>query len=82
MRDSLTHQAVLDEGRAEGEARGRLDEARRLLRQLGERRFGPPDATVATALDGLVDLELVERATLRLLNAASWKDVLADQGDR
>ena len=86
MRDSLTYQAVLEEGRAEGEARGRvegeargrLEEARRLLRQLGERRFGPPDPAVIAALASLTDLERVERVTLRLLDAASWEDALAN----
>lgn len=82
MRDSLTYQAVLEDGRAEGRAEGelvgRLEEARRLLRQLGERRFGQPTPAVITVLDGLVDLERVERATLRLLDAASWEDALAE----
>ena len=86
MRDSLTYQAVLEEGRTEGEAKGRVEgeakgrveEARSLLRQLGERRFGPPSAPVAAALEGLTELQRIERATLRLLDATSWDDVLAE----
>ena len=44
MRDSLTYQAILEEGRPEGRAEGRVDEARELLLELGTGRFGPPDA--------------------------------------
>jgi predicted transposase YdaD len=82
MRDSLTYQAVLEEGRAEGEARGRaegrLEEARRLLRQLGERQFGPPDSAVGARIERLTEVEQVERATFRLLEAASWEDALSE----
>ncbi len=89
MRDSLTYQAVLEEGRAEGEARGRaegraegesrgrVEEARRLLRQLGEHRFGAPDSSTLATIDSLGDVDRIERATLRLLEAASWEDALA-----
>jgi hypothetical protein len=84
MRDSLTYQAILEEGRAEGEARGRAegeargraDEARLLLRQLGERRFGPANAEAVAALDRLENLDRLERLSLRVLEATSWDDLL------
>ena len=82
MRDSLTYQAVLEDGRAEGRAEGRvegrLEEARRLLRELGERRFGPPNTAISARIERLIDVEQVERATVRLLDACSWEDLLAE----
>ena len=42
MKESSTYQAILQEGRQEGLAEGKLTEARRLFRIVGEGRFGPP----------------------------------------
>jgi hypothetical protein len=70
MQDSLTYQAVLDEGRSEG----RLEEARHLLRELGERRFGPADATIIAGIERLTEVEHAERATFRLLDGGSIHD--------
>ena len=81
MRESATYQAILREGRIEGEARGeargKLAEARRLLLLLGEERFGVPDLQTRRAVNRLRDLERVERITARLLRADGWDDLLA-----
>ena len=77
MRESWAYQEVLDEGRAEGEARGRAEEERRILLRLGTRRLGPPDAATAATLRALSDIDRVERMTERLLDATSWADVLS-----
>ena len=77
MRESWAYKEILDEGRAEGQARGRAEEARRILLRLGTRRFGPPDSATAAALGALADVERVERMTEQLLDATSWADVLA-----
>ena len=45
MRESTTYQAILDEGRAEGQAA----EARKLLLRLGRKHLGEPDAAVEAA---------------------------------
>jgi predicted transposase YdaD len=74
MRDSSTYQAILEEGRAEGE--------RRALLRLGERRFGPPSQRVRARLTRLTDLERIERLTDRLLEAASWEELLAEPDHR
>src|SRR5262245_37232117 len=51
MRESVTYQAILEEGREEGKemgkAEGALAEAKKLLRLLGESRFGRLDAHTA-----------------------------------
>lgn len=69
MHDSVTYQAVLDEGRGE--------EARKLLLLQGERRFGPPDAATVAAVRAITDLERLERLGVRLLEVDSWAELLA-----
>src|SRR5262245_1411742 len=59
--ESGTYQAIVrkgvGKGRAEGKAEGRIEEARKLLRLLGEQRYGPPDARSRKALDAVNDRE-------------------------
>ncbi|HEY8749106.1 MAG TPA: hypothetical protein VIM11_14075 [Tepidisphaeraceae bacterium] len=50
MKESVTYQAIIEEGEAKGivkgmvkgNAEGRVEEARSLVLRLGNRRFGPP----------------------------------------
>jgi predicted transposase YdaD len=77
MRDSSTYQAILDEGRVEGRAEGRGDEARALLVHLGTRRFGSPDARTQAVLDAVHDPEQLDRWCRRLLDVESWQELLA-----
>ena len=81
MRESWAYQEILREGEALGEARGevrgRAEEARRLLLRLGRQRLGEPDPATAAALTDLADVERIERMIERLLEAASWTEVLA-----
>jgi hypothetical protein len=79
MRESVTYQAILREGEAIGEARGRADEARRILLRLGERKFGPPTVGTRAELRRISDLERLELLTDRVLNASSWDELLADR---
>jgi predicted transposase YdaD len=76
MRDSTTYQAILDEGRAEGLARGRADEARKILLRQGRKRFGVSGAEVEAALQGITDLERLERMSEAVLDASGWQEVL------
>jgi hypothetical protein len=77
MKESSTYQAILREGEEVGEARGRSDEARKLLLRFGQKRFGPPDTVVLTALQAVSDLERLERMIDTILDANTWQDVLA-----
>ncbi len=77
MRESTTYQAILAEGRAEGEAQGRAEEARRILLRLGRRKFGPPEARIGAELRRVADLEQLERLADRELVASSWDELLA-----
>src|SRR2546422_590922 len=76
MKESSTYQAILEEGRLEGESRGAIAEARKLLRRLGDRAFGAPDARTAEAIDRIDDLTRFEELCDRVQSAASWQELL------
>ncbi|HTU21242.1 MAG TPA: hypothetical protein VMG10_24525 [Gemmataceae bacterium] len=76
MRDSTSYQAILDEGRAEGEIKGRAEEARRLLVLLGRKRLGGPDAAVEAAVHAIADVDRLELLIDRINEVASWQDLL------
>ena len=80
MKESVTYQAILEEGEAIGEARGKAEgkaeEARRILLLLGRDQFGAPSVNVQTALDALADVNRLEELTVRLKHAASWQELL------
>jgi predicted transposase YdaD len=87
MKESVTYQAILEEGREvglelgreEGREEGRVQEARALLRRLGERRFGPPTTAAQAALAAATTIERLEAWSERLLDAESWEELLVDQ---
>jgi predicted transposase YdaD len=72
MRESLTYQAILEEGRGEGA----VAEARKLLRVVGDGLFGTPDARTATALEQIEDLARLEDLCARLPATRSWQELL------
>jgi predicted transposase YdaD len=74
MRESSTYQAILVEGRAEG----RIEEARAILLRQGRKRFGPPDERVLTALEAIGRRERLEELSERLLDVATWEELLAE----
>jgi predicted transposase YdaD len=69
MEESTTYQLII--------SRGRLNEARRILLRQGRMKFGEPDAAVSATLEGIPDLDRLERMTDRILSATSWQDLLA-----
>ena len=68
MRESVTYQAILAEGRA--------DEARRMLRLVGRDKFGEPSAQAEAAIDALMDVDRLERLIIQVRHAASWHKLL------
>jgi hypothetical protein len=77
MEESVTYQAIIEKGRVMGEAKGRIQEARRIVRLQGQRRIGTPDAVVESALNGIAGLERLERLAENLPTATDWTDLLA-----
>jgi hypothetical protein len=68
MRESDTFLAILDEGRE--------IQARRDIRLLAELRLGEPDEPTVTRLEGITDLERLERILRRVGGAPTWQDLL------
>jgi len=82
MRESWTYQAMIreaqDEGRAAGEATGRVVEAQGLIIRLGERRFGKPSEAVERRIRAVADVDQLNAWADRLLTADGWDALLAD----
>jgi predicted transposase YdaD len=76
MQESTTYQAILEEGRAQGEARGAVHEARKLIFLQARERFGPPPVELGKAFLAINDLQRLEELGVRLLRAASWEELL------
>ena len=74
---SSTYQAILKEGRAQGLAEVHVEEARPILRRLGTRRFGLPDAEIDSAIAALTDLAVLEGLIDLIPEATCWSQLLA-----
>jgi predicted transposase YdaD len=72
MRESVSYQMILDEGRAEGEVKA-LQQT--LLRQ-GRKKFGSVPRAVRATVTGITDVPRLERLTDRLLDVATWQELL------
>ncbi len=81
MRESVTYQAILAEGREEGRevgrAEGRVEGARETVLRLGRKRYGEPTREVAQALEALTSAEALEALAERILEAENWDELLA-----
>jgi len=72
MKESSTYQAILEEGRIEGA----VTEAKKLLRVFGDRVFGPPDARIVSAIEGIDDLARLEELCDRVPAVNSWQELI------
>jgi predicted transposase YdaD len=81
MKESTTYQAILQEGIELGIAKGKetgvAEEAKRVLLRLGTKRFGPPGPKATAAIESLSDVKRLEQLTDRLLDVASWDELLS-----
>jgi predicted transposase YdaD len=70
MKESVTYQAIVEEGRiAEGQA---------MLLRIGNQRFGAPSPETRAALEGITSIERLETLADRLLHVESWDELLAE----
>ncbi len=77
MEESVTYQAIVRKGEALGRARGRAEEAQRLLLRLGQKQFGsPPGAAIRAAVQAITDVERLEALAEQVLEAESWQQLL------
>jgi len=85
MKESVTYQAILEEGVAQGiaqgvaqgQSKGALAEARKLLLLQGSERFGRPDARTAARLESIADLRQLEELAVQVMKAESWQELLS-----
>ncbi len=73
IEESSVYQAILKKGIAEGEARG----VRKTLIRLGSKKFGPPRKQARAKIEGLEDLGRLEALTDRIVDVASWDELLS-----
>jgi predicted transposase YdaD len=79
MRDSLTYQAIVEEGVERGRTEGRVEEARELLLQLGEERFGSPPRRIRAMLAAIEDHDRLHALALSVIRVGSWDELLASR---
>jgi predicted transposase YdaD len=77
MKESVTYQAIVEEGEAKGEARGKVQGECRLLLRLGTKKFGEPSAAVRKAIEGITEIDQLEQLSDRLLEAATWDELMS-----
>lgn len=76
MEESVTYQAIVQKGLQKGRQEGRQEQARKILLLLGEEKFGAPDASIVSAVEGVADLERLQELNRQVLHAASWAELL------
>jgi hypothetical protein len=68
MQESDTYLMIVDEGQ--------VKYAKKAVLVAGEERLGAPDASVKARLEGITDLERVDRMFHRAFKAATWDEIL------
>jgi len=80
MKESVTYQAILEEGREEGREKGReegREEARGILLAQGTKRFGKPSAKHRKTVAAITEPAVFESLATRVLDVESWTELLA-----
>jgi hypothetical protein len=72
MQESDTYLMILEEGQEKGQEK----QAKKAILLVGEERLGPPNESVKVHLDGIRDLEHLDRMLRRAVKAASWQEIL------
>lgn len=68
-------------GWEEGFARGRLEAARMVIREIAELRLGAPPAHVATLISECMDLERLIRVACEIVKYESWDESIPEHRD-
>ena len=72
MKASSAYQAILQEGREEGQADGE----RKMLIIMGSKRFGEPDAQMQAALNNIHSPQRLEQLAIRIFEVEAWQELL------
>jgi predicted transposase YdaD len=90
MKESVTYQAILREGKAKGRAQGKaegklegrlegkLEEAMRILVRQGRKRFGPVKADIKSQIESISEQDRLEQLIDRVLEATSRDDLIRE----
>jgi hypothetical protein len=68
-------EAIWEEGRSKGQGEGELSHARRMLRQLLTRRFGPLPEDVLQRIEAATDVERLTASGLEVLSMEKLDDL-------
>jgi hypothetical protein len=68
MHESDTYLMILDEGKEK--------QAKKAVLLVGQQQLGPPDESIRVRLDGITDLERLDRMICRAVTAADWQEIL------
>ena len=66
----------LAKGREEGREEGQAEALQKTVLRLGKLRIGKPSKQTVRALEAITDIDRLERLTERILQAASWQELL------
>jgi hypothetical protein len=69
MKESVTYQAIVEEGVVQARKEDLLF--------IGRRRFGPPKKRITAALEGIVDEARLKRLIEHSFDVSSWDELLA-----
>lgn len=72
MKESVTYQAIVEEG----VEKGRLTEARRLVFRAATRRLSEPTATGQATLEGIGAVEVLESLLDRVFEVETWDELM------
>ncbi len=84
IRESVTYQSILAEGREEGReqglrigvsvglSEGRVHGARSILLRIGTRKLGAPPAAILARLNAMTDIDAIEALAEQVLTAETW----------
>jgi hypothetical protein len=79
MEESVIYQDILGKGRVEGRVRGRLENARQDLIDVGTKRLGPPSQSERNVIEECADADRLKRMLLAAVDAPNWATVLASE---
>lgn len=73
MNESVTYQAILEEGRVGVE----LDTRKEDLLLIGQKRFGPPEERIIETITKINDADRLKRMLERSLDVSTWDELLS-----
>ena len=79
MEESVTYQAIIQKGVAQGQMEGAVQEARKMLLRLGETRFrAESPLAVQSRVEKIKELDQLEQLMLRVAQLSSWDELLSN----